>query len=293
MKMIKNQTKNIAYIEILRPGWWPACFFIGLTPGMLAIFWVNGSLDEFFQFKTLIWAFAYWASIVGIYVFNDIVGLKEDEIVNPKRPLPSGRIKKNIALIISLIFILLGIFLWWYSFYNIISSLIQIICIGLIAIYSSKYKNNLLLGFGAGLIPVGVWIAFASINFIPIALFILLFFWELTLDVPENILHFEGDIKIHPQTFAAYFGQEKFVKMGLLFAIATFITIIWMFFLLDNSIIFLIFSLIGGISLLYSQISIRKNLKPVILGRSLGLVMFSIFMINIGIIFHTIVNSFI
>lgn len=290
MKMIKNKTKNIAYIEVLRPGWWLACFFIGLTPGMLAIFWVNGSLDEFFQIKTLIWAFAYWASIVGIYVFNDIVGLKEDEIVNPKRPLPSGRIKKNIALIISLIFILLGIFLWWFSFYNIVSSLIQIICIVLIAIYSSKYKNNLLLGLGAGLIPVAVWIAFASINFIPLALFLLLFFWELTLDVPENILHYEGDIKIHPQTFAVFFGREKFVKMGLLFAIATFITIIWMFFLLDNSIIFLIFSLIGGISLLYSQISIRKNFKPVNLGRSLGLVMFSIFMINIGIIFHIIVN---
>ncbi len=71
---------------------------------MLAIFWVNGSLDEFFQIKTLIWAFAYWASIVGIYVFNDIVGLKEDEIVNPKRPLPSGRIKKNIALIFHYIY---------------------------------------------------------------------------------------------------------------------------------------------------------------------------------------------
>jgi 4-hydroxybenzoate polyprenyltransferase len=291
MKMINNKINKISpYIEILRPGWWPVCFFIGLTPGMLAIFTVDGSLNEFFHFNTLIWAFAYWASIVGIYIFNDIVGIKEDEIVNPKRPLPSRKINKNIAFIYSLIFISLGIILWWFSFNNIISSFLQIMCVVTIAIYSSKYKNNLLLGVGAGLIPVSVWIAFAPFNFITIALFLLIFFWELTLDVPENILHYEGDIKVHPQTFASYLGKENFAKIGLIFAIPSFIIIVWIFFLLDNSIIFLFFSLIGGISLLYSQISIRENLKPVNLGRSLGLVMFSIFMINIGIIFHIIVN---
>ena len=61
--MSDTPKKLVAYIELLRPGWWPACFFIGLTPGMLAIFWNSGSLDEFFVVKTLIWALAYWFSI--------------------------------------------------------------------------------------------------------------------------------------------------------------------------------------------------------------------------------------
>lgn len=285
--------KLVAYIEILRPGWWPACFFIGLTPGMLAIFWNSGSLDEFIQFKTVIWTFAYWITVVGIYVFNDFVGIEEDKVINPKRPLPSGRISKQNALIYSLILLIIGMGLWWFTFNNPLSSGVQFACIGLIVIYSAVYKNNILLGLGAGLIPVGVWIAIAPFNLITIALFLLIFFWELTLDVPENILHFEGDAKVHPQTFATVLGREKLAKIGLIFAVPTVITLIWLFLLLNMSNIFLVFAIIGSLFLLYSQISIRKSITPMHLGRSLGLVMFSIFMINIGIISYTIYHSFI
>ena len=290
--MSNIKKKLVGYIELLRPGWWPACFFIGLTPGMLAIYTNSGSLDEFIQLKTVIWAFAYWASIVGIYVFNDVVGIKEDAVVNPKRPLPSGRATKKTALIFSLIILTIGLVIWWYTFKNPLSSLIQLTCIGIIAIYSTLYKNNILLGLGAGLIPVGVWIAFAPFSTITIALFLLIFFWELTLDVPENILHFEGDLKIHPQTFAILLGPERFAKIGLLFALPVVAIVLWLFVLLDMSYIYLIFAIIGSLSLVFSQFSIRKNIAPINLGRSLGLVMFSMFMINIGIIAYTIVQTY-
>ncbi|UCE38488.1 MAG: UbiA family prenyltransferase [Thermoplasmata archaeon] len=290
--MGKIQKKLVAYIELLRPGWWPACFFIGLTPGILVIYLNSGSLGEFIQLKTVAWAFAYWASIVGIYAFNDLVGIEEDAVVNPKRPLPSGRLTKKAVLIFSLILLTIGLGIWWFTFKNPLSSLIQLTCIGLIAIYSAMYKNNLLLGLGAGLIPVGIWIAFAPFSLVTVALFLLLFFWELTLDVPENILHFEGDVKIHPQTFATLLGQEKFAKIGLIFALLTVAAVLWLFFLFDMSYIYLFFAVIGSITLLYSQLSIRKSIVPVHLGRSLGLVMFSIFMINIGIITYTIAQSY-
>jgi 4-hydroxybenzoate polyprenyltransferase len=280
--------KLIAYIEILRPGWWPACFFIGVTPGILAIYWNSGSLDELIQYKAVMWAFAYWITVVGIYVFNDVVGIEEDKVINPKRPLPSGRITKKPALLYSLILLIIGISLWWFAFENPLSSGVQLACIGFIIIYSAVYKNNIFLGLGAGLIPVGVWIAIAPFNLITIALFLLIFFWELTLDVPENILHYEGDAKVHPQTFATVLGREKLAKIGLIFAVPTVITLIWLFLLLDMSFIYLVFAAIGSLFLLYSQISIRKSITPMHLGRSLGLVMFSIFLINIGIISYTV-----
>jgi 4-hydroxybenzoate polyprenyltransferase len=290
--MVDIKKKFVGYIELLRPGWWPACFFIGLTPGMLAIYTNYGSLNEFIQLKTFAWAFAYWASIVGIYVFNDLVGIEEDAVINPKRPLPSARVTKKGALILSLLLLGLGVVIWWLSFENLLSTLVQLSCIFVIAIYSSIYKNNLLLGLGAGLIPIGVWIAFAPFSLVTVNLFLLLFFWELTLDVPENILHFEGDVKVHPQTFAIKLGRERFARIGLIFALPTIFATLWLFFHLNMSYIYLVFGLIGSLSLFYSQFSIRKSIAPMNLGRSLGLVMFSIFIINIGIIIYTIIQSY-
>jgi 4-hydroxybenzoate polyprenyltransferase len=292
--MVEHTAKQkvIAFIELLRPGWWLACFFIGLTPGMLAILWHTGSLDEFFQFKTLFWAFAYWLSIVGIYVFNDVVGIREDDVVNPKRPLPSARIGRTGALIGSYIIIAFGVILWWIIFQNPMSSLIQLLCILIIIIYSAHYKNNILLGLGAGLIPISVWIALAPFSMIAVVLFFILFFWELTLDVPENLLHYDGDIREHPQTFAISFGKEKFAKIGLIFSVPVVVFLIILFYLLGFSLVFLLFAIFASVFLVQATISIRNNLNPVRLGQSLGMVMLSIFLINIGIISHSIIYSF-
>lgn len=290
--MVNIKDKIIGNIELLRPGWWPACFFIGLTPGILAIYIETGTLNSFIQLKTIAWAFAYWASIVGIYVFNDLVGIEEDKIVNPQRPLPSNRVSRKAALTLSIILLILGISIWWIIFKNPLSSLIQLTCVFTIAIYSAVYKNNILLGLGAGLIPIGVWIAFSPFNTITLALFFVLFFWELTLDVPENILHFDGDVKIHPQTLAVRFGPKRFASIGLAFAIPTVASILWLFFLIEMSYIYLFFGIICCLILIYSQITIKKDYKPVDLGRSLGLVMLSIFIFNMGIIIYVITNSY-
>jgi 4-hydroxybenzoate polyprenyltransferase len=288
----KNKIGNLkGYIEILRPGWWPACFFIGLTPGMLAIFWSTGSLNEFFQWTTLLWAFAYWISIVGIYVFNDVVGEKEDEIINPKRPVPAGAVGIQSGLIYSAILLTIGIVIWWFMFRNPLSSGIQLMCIALIAVYSAVYKNNILLGLGAGLIPVGVWIAFAPFHTMTIALFLIVLFWEMSLDVPENLLHYEGDIRIHPHTFAISLGREKFAQIGLTFAIPAVVASIWLFILLDMSLLFLVFALLASLALIFGINSIRNNLSPMSLGRSLGMTMLFIILINLGTISHTIVYS--
>jgi 4-hydroxybenzoate polyprenyltransferase len=287
----KRDSKTLAFIELLRPGWWLACFFIGLTPGMLAILWHTGSLNDFFQLKTIIWVFAYWASIVGIYVYNDVVGISEDAVINSKRPLPSKRIGKNGALAGSYILLTLGVGLWWITFQNQISTLIQLSCILLIVIYSAFYKNNILLGLGAGLIPIGVWTALAPLSVIPFVLFFILFFWELTLDVPENLLHYEGDVIAHPQTFAVAWGKQNFARMGLIFAIPVVLFCAWLFILLDMSYIFLIFAIFASVFIIYGTWSIRDNIKPVNLGKALGMAMLAIFLINIGIIFHTIIES--
>jgi 4-hydroxybenzoate polyprenyltransferase len=168
--------------------------------------------------------------------------------------------------------------------------LIQIACIVVIAVYSAVYKNNILLGLGAGLIPVGVWLALAPFSIIAVVLFFILFFWELTLDVPENLLHYEGDIKVHPHTFAITIGKERFAKIGLVFSVPVVLFSFLLFYLLDFSFVFLIFALIAGLVLIKATLSIRNDLSPLRLGQSLGMVMLSIFLFNIGLITHSVVK---
>jgi 4-hydroxybenzoate polyprenyltransferase len=285
--------KAIAFIELLRPGWWMACFFIGITPGMLAIFWNTGTLDDFFQFNSLIWAFGYWASIVGVYSLNDVAGIEEDKIVNPKRPLPSGRVSKGEAIGLGVALITFGIIAWWIAFANIYSTLIQLSAIGLMIIHPTVFKDNFLLSLAAALIPIGVWIALAPFHLIVIALFLIIFFWEATMDVPENLMHLEGDKKAHPQTWAIRFGPERFAKVGIIFALITVASMIWLFILLDLSPIFLFFAILSSLFLIMSQLSIMNDQSPMKMGQSIGMTMLSIFLVNIGIISHTIVYTFI
>ena len=287
------KTKTIAFIELLRPGWWLACFFIGLTPGMLAIFWNTGSLDDFFQFNTLIWTFGYWASIVGIYSLNDVAGIEEDKIVNPKRPLPSGRVSKNEAIGLGVTLITLGILAWWIAFSNIYSTLIQLGAIGLMIIHPTVFKDNFLLSLAAALIPIGVWIALAPFHPIAIALFLIIFFWEATMDVPENLMHLEGDKKAHRQTWAIRFGPEKFAKFGIVFAVITVACMMWMFILIDMSPVFLIFAILSSLFLIMSQVSIMNDQSPMKMGQSIGMTMLSIFLVNIGLISHSLVYTYV
>jgi 4-hydroxybenzoate polyprenyltransferase len=286
-------SKVKAYIELLRPGWWLACFFIGLTPGILAIFWNTGGLDEFFQFNTVIWAFGYWASIVGIYSLNDVAGIEEDRIVNPKRPLPSGRVTKNGAIGLGVSMISFGIIAWWIAFNNLYSTLIQLSAIGLMVVHPTVFKDNFLLCFAAALIPIGVWIALAPFHPIAIALFLVIFFWEATMDVPENLMHLEGDKNAHPHTWAIRFGPERFAKIGIYFALVTVACMMWLFILIGLSPVFLVFAILSGLFLIMSQLSIRNNQSPMKMGQSIGMTMLSIFLVNMGLISHSLLYTYI
>ena len=288
MSEIGMKEKVIAYIEILRPGWWLACFFIGLTPGMLAIHWRDGNLDDFWQLNTVFWSLGYWASVVGMYVFNDMVGKEEDEINNPKRPIPSGKISTQEAFIYSVILLCIGVALFWVAFEDPVASLIQLACIGLIVIHSHYLKVNVILGLSAGLIPVAIWMGLADFNWIMVALFFLVFFWELTLDVPENILHYEGDLKAHPHTMAILIGREKLASIGIYFALFSVASSLWLFYLLDMSIVYLIFAVIGGIAMVNGTLAIRNDLKPMLLGKATGLAMLFILLNNIGLMLYTV-----
>ena len=139
------------------------------------------------------------------------------------------------------------------------------------------------------LAPVSIWMGLADFSWIMVALFSLVFFWELTLDVPENILHYEGDMVAHPHTMAILSGKEKLASIGIYFAMASVASSLWLFALLElnNSVVYLLFAVIGGLAMLNGTYAIRDDLKPMLLGKATGLAMLFILLNNIGLMIYT------
>ena len=99
------------------------------------------------------------------------------------RPIPTGKITKNQALVFGLLISLLSIFIL-YTFSNFLSALMLFITIFFyVVIYTiwlkKKTPQNIVIGGAAGAFPpvIGWTIASNSISFEPILLFLIIFFW--------------------------------------------------------------------------------------------------------------------
>jgi len=99
------------------------------------------------------------------------------------RPIPTGRVTKNQALVFGLLISLLSIFIL-YTFSNFLSALMLFITIFFyVVIYTiwlkKKTPQNIVIGGAAGAFPpvIGWTIASNSISFEPILLFLIIFFW--------------------------------------------------------------------------------------------------------------------
>ena len=103
------------------------------------------------------------------------------------RPIPTGRVTKNQALVFGLLISLLSIFIL-YTFSNFLSALMLFITIFFyVVIYTiwlkKKTPQNIVIGGAAGAFPpvIGWTIASNSISFEPILLFLIIFFWTPSL----------------------------------------------------------------------------------------------------------------
>jgi len=99
------------------------------------------------------------------------------------RPIPTGKVKKDQALIFGLVLSIVSISMLYY-FTNIISSILLAFTIGFyFFIYTiwlkRKTSQNIVIGGAAGALPpvIGWTISTGSISIEPIILFLIIFFW--------------------------------------------------------------------------------------------------------------------
>jgi len=128
---------------------------------------------------------------------NDYVDVEADKINRPKRPIPSGRVSKNSALIFSLLLFLIGIFL--AGIINYVTFAIAIINSLLLIVYSTHLQNKLLLGNMSisYLVASGFLFGGAALNnlLLPILLALLAVLSNMAREIVKDLEDIEGDRK--------------------------------------------------------------------------------------------------
>lgn len=120
----------------------------------------------------------------AINVFNDYIDRDRDKRIWPNRPIPSGRVKPNEALLLVIVLIAASLSMAWFLF-NHTTFFILLIAIMLGSLYSAYLRDRvgyLSLPPIVGLIYLGGWAAFSPgtlfSSWLPWHLYLLAVVWQ-------------------------------------------------------------------------------------------------------------------
>ena len=212
--------KIIAAFKIIRP----INAIITFVSVIVAAFFC--SPEEIAWFSVLLASFAAAFTLSAGNIINDIYDLGIDKVNRPERPLPSGKISKNSALILYFLFIAASLILSW--FINLYAFMIVIIATILLVIYSKFLKRvllvgNILIALLTGLVFIfgGVAVRNPSAAIIPaLFAFLINFIREIVKDMQDV----DGDKNAGVNTFPIRYG---FQKSKILILLITFTLILY------------------------------------------------------------------
>lgn len=212
--------KIIAAFKIIRP----INAIIAFVSVIVAAFFC--SPEEIAWFSVLLASFAAAFTLSAGNIINDIYDLGIDKVNRPERPLPSGKISKNSALILYFLLIAASLILSW--FINLYAFIIVIIATILLVLYSKFLKRvlfvgNILVALLTGLVFIfgGVAVRNPSAAIIPaLFAFLINFIREIVKDMQDV----DGDKNAGVNTFPIRYG---FQKSKILILLITFTLILY------------------------------------------------------------------
>lgn len=212
--------KIIAAFKIIRP----INAVIAFVSVIVAAFFC--SPEEIAWFSVLLASFAAAFTLSAGNIINDIYDLGIDKVNRPERPLPSGKISKNSALILYFLLIAASLILSW--FINLYAFIIVIIATILLVLYSKFLKRvlfvgNILVALLTGLVFIfgGVAVRNPSAAIIPaLFAFLINFIREIVKDMQDV----DGDKNAGVNTFPIRYG---FQKSKILILLITFTLILY------------------------------------------------------------------
>ena len=191
----------IAYVELARPLNGIIAFISAWLGGMFAS---QGDVENLTDIRLLLVSAAALVVISAGNAINDYCDYDIDRINRPRRPLPSGRIRRTHALIFAIVLTVIGIYLG--TLINRNATAIAIIVSAALASYAFYLKRTPLVGnlvvsglTGLTFIAGGVAINSVQGTLIP-AIFAFLF--TTAREIVKDLEDREGDLKNNAKTLA-------------------------------------------------------------------------------------------
>jgi len=205
----------IAYVELLRP----INGLIAFISVFLGAVFANGS----FTSNTLIVAISAFLVLSAGNAINDFCDYQIDGINKPMRPIPSQRIQRQHALIFSLILLLIGLLLGFFtgSIQAIVIVTIVSITLFLYAVWLKKTPliGNVVVGAltGVTFIAGGVTVRSMKGTIVPAAF---AFLFTTAREIIKDIEDIEGDVALGAGTIAVRWGKQVAALVASMFMLA-------------------------------------------------------------------------
>ena len=191
----------IAYVELARPLNGIIAFISAWLGGMFAS---QGNVENLTDIRLLLVSIAALVVISAGNAINDYCDHDIDRINRPRRPIPSGRIRRTHALIFAIVLTAIGIYLG--TLINRNATAIAIIVSAALASYAfwlkrTPFVGNLVVSGLTGLTFIAGGVAINSVQgtLIP-AIFAFLF--TTAREIVKDLEDREGDLKNNAKTLA-------------------------------------------------------------------------------------------
>jgi len=211
--------------------------------------------------NTIIAMISAFATATSGYILNDWKDVEIDKINCPDRAIPSGRVSRNTALMLAIVFMAVGDIIIWFT--NFESILIIIIGSALIAAYSLWLKKRGFIGNVTVAILTGfcLLVGGTSVGHIEMSVWPALLAFSLNVgrEIMKGIDDYEGDKEEGAKTIAVLWGKEKASWIGVAFLSITIIISPFPYLLGFYNVLYFILALIVDGILIVDNILILRT----------------------------------
>ena len=218
--------------------------------------------------KCLLGFFAVAFASCAINVFNDYADRERDKRIWQNRPIPSGRVKPNEALLVVIASLAISLSIAWFSF-NPATFFILLLAITLGILYSTHLRDRvgyLSLPFIVGLIYLGGWTAFSPetlfSSILPWYLYLLGVVWQAAHIMVYYPLHITDSSKSGMKVPPAFFftpSPRVAVGIGTGFICLTLLLSALLPLLAPLGILYIILIIAAGIYALSSSVRLLRD----------------------------------